>query len=423
VTKLNKLSQDQEAQIPAVSDEFLRIGLSTEPADFEAAEQAVRDAYAVAGLAAPKITIRLRSPHEGAIGAAILKGTRLGESLRDQVGDQVWAQVGDQVWDQVWAQVGDQVWAQVGDQVWDQVWAQVGDQVRDQVGDQVGDQVRAQVGDQVGDQVRAQVRAQVGDQVGDQVWAQVWDQVWAQVRAQVWDQVWAQVGAQVGAQVWDQVWAQVWAAFYSQHEAGWLAWASYFHKVCGLPGTEKIEPLARIAANCGWVWFFAGAAIITDRPLVLKRDDRNRLHCEDGPALEYRDGFAIHAWHGVRVPAHWIENRADLDPSEVIRADNVEQRAAGAAIIGWPKMVGALKRKIIDGDPETEMGALIELTLPGLREPGRFLQAKCPRNGTICEGLPRISDIDGLPINTVLAAQAWRVGDPVSEYIHAEVRT
>ena len=82
-----------------------------------------------------------------------------------------------------------------------------------------------------------------------------------------------------------------------------------------------------------------------------------------------------------------------------------------------------LKRRIINGDPDSELGALIELTLPGLPEPGRFLQARCPRNGTIVEGVPRISDIDGLPIETAIAAQAWRIGDPQAENIQPEVRT
>jgi hypothetical protein len=86
-------------------------------------------------------------------------------------------------------------------------------------------------------------------------------------------------------------------------------------------------------------------------------------------------------------------------------------------------MASKLKRKIIDGDPDSDLGALIELTLPGLPEPGRFLQAKCPRNGCIAEGIPRISDIDGKPIETALQAQAWRVGLTESEYRHPERRT
>jgi len=107
----------------------------------------------------------------------------------------------------------------------------------------------------------------------------------------------------------------------------------------------------------------------------------------------------------------------------VVARENGGARAAGAAMIGWPRMISHLNRRVVDGDPDTDLGALIELTLPELPEPGRFLQAKCPRNGIIVEGVPRISDVDGLPIETVVAAQAWRVGDPQSDYIHPPKRT
>lgn len=163
--------------------------------------------------------------------------------------------------------------------------------------------------------------------------------------------------------------------------------------------------------------------MVCDFPEIILKDDQNRPHCETGPSHRWRDGWSLYHWHGVQVPSHWIERRDLLDPAEVLKSSNVEQRAAGAAIIGWPRMATRLKRKIIDGDPDTDIGALIELTLPGLSEPGRFLQAVCPRNGTIVEGIPRVSDIDNLPIDTAIAAQAWRIGDTQSEYVHPEIRT
>jgi hypothetical protein len=179
----------------------------------------------------------------------------------------------------------------------------------------------------------------------------------------------------------------------------------------------------RLSQSVGWWAPWDGICFVSDRPRSVHFDNGRRLHNEFGKAVEYSDGWGVSAWHGVQVPDEWIANRDTLDPAEVLKAQNVEQRAAGAAIVGWPKMASKLKRKIIDGDPDTDIGALIELTLPGLREPGRFLQAVCPRNGTIVEGIPRVSDIDGLPIETVIAAQAWRVGDPQSEYEHPPVRT
>jgi hypothetical protein len=171
------------------------------------------------------------------------------------------------------------------------------------------------------------------------------------------------------------------------------------------------------------VWVTDNTAFVSLIPSVVLVDDARRLHCETGPAFVWLDGISDFYWHGTSVPDSWITDRHNLDPNEVIKAPNVEQRAAGASICGWPKMLSVLKSKTIDDSGNDDIGQLIELTLPGLSEPGLFLKAKCPRNGIIVEGVPRISDVDGLPINTALAAQAWRIGDPLSEYIHPETRT
>ena len=163
--------------------------------------------------------------------------------------------------------------------------------------------------------------------------------------------------------------------------------------------------------------------IVSDFPEVIRVDADNRPHCETGPSHRWRDGWSLYHWHGVKVPAHWIEDRANLDPNEVIKVENTEQRAAGAAICGWPKMLSVLKSKTIDKHNNPEIGELIELNLPGLNESGLFLKAACPRNGIIVEGVPRVSDIDNLPIRTAIAAQAWRLGDPQSEFMIPPVRT
>ena len=177
------------------------------------------------------------------------------------------------------------------------------------------------------------------------------------------------------------------------------------------------------ASTAGCLYPYDGIAFVSKRPTRLCFDAERRLHCENGPAMEFADGFSLCCWHGTRVPAHWITDTANVSPDEVIRCENVEQRAAGCAIIGWAKLANQMNRKVLDGNPDSDIGALIELTMPGLDEPGRFLMAKCPRNGTICEGVPRISDIDGQPIETAIAAQAWRDCLPQAEYTHPAIRT
>ncbi|WP_172456780.1 DUF6745 domain-containing protein [Nocardia farcinica] len=225
---------------------------------------------------------------------------------------QVRAQVQAQVWAQVWAQVGDQVWAQVGDQVW------------------------AQVGDQVGDQVWAQV--------GDQVWAQVGDQVWAQVEDQVGDQVWAQVG--------DQVWAQVedWCTgALGRWECGWLS----FYAALGRLGIDvsRLDGLVEIERSAGWWWPMRDAVVLTDRPSVISRDKDGRLHSAAGPAVLYRDGFAVHAWHGTRVPADLIET--GWDTARILREPNAEVRRCAIERMGWDVFIASSgMRQVGDAVPD-----------------------------------------------------------------------
>ncbi len=55
----------------------------------------------------------------------------------------------------------------------------------------------------------------------------------------------------------------------------------------------------------GWCWPHSQFCMVSDRPTFLHRDDGGELHCEDGPAIGWSDGFCIYRIHGVTVPA-WI---------------------------------------------------------------------------------------------------------------------
>jgi hypothetical protein len=373
VKKKNSLTAAQQQMLVGVRDEWIRVGLSTEPADFELAERALVGIYREGGLPPPRYVVRLASPLAGAIGQAY--------ALR-MVRAQVNAQVDDQVAAQVDAQVAAQVRAQVN--------AQVDAQVADQVADQVHDQVRAQVNAQVAAQVDAQVNAQVHDQV--------YDQVDAQVAAQVDDQVADQVAAQVHDQVYDQV--AEWRGGWNGGNL-WAGWCSYYDAMgkLGVKACVRLEPTRALSRSCGWWWSFRDFAILTDRPRVLRRDDRGRLHSETSPALLYRDGWALHVWHGIRVPRDWIEDRANLDPATALTWPNIEQRRAAAEIVGWAKVLDALPHRVIDRDEDPEIGTLLEVDLPDA--PGeQFLRVRCPtgRDFALC--------VSGENFSTALEAQA-----------------
>jgi len=219
------------------------------------------------------------------------------------------------------------------------------------------------------------------------------------------------------ASVRESVRDSVWDSVGGQHDVSWLAFYDYFRAECDLADqTKALGGLWLLAQSCGWIYPYDKVCVATERPTICAVNERGLIHRETGPAILYPDGFAVYAWHGVQLPADWIEQRDTIDPATILAARNVEQRAAGISMIGMAKVLDRLDHKIIDSDPDPMRGDLIAVRLPDLPRPARYLKARCPRNGIICEGVPE-------HITSVKEAQAWRLGIPASKFEYPEKRT
>ena len=320
---IDTLTVEQEAMLAQVRDEWLAVGLSTEPANRPAAEEGVQQAYRRAGMEPPSVVIWLGSPYAGCVASAMLSQ--------------------DQVWDQVW----------------DQVRGQVGAQVRDQVGGQVRDQVRGQVRD----------------------------------------------------------------AVWGQHEAGYLGWCDAMQLI----GVNlDVAGLSTVARNAGWWWPMRDTVILTDRPDTLHRDPQGRLHCETGPALRYRDGWAIHAIHGVRVPADLIEHGWDV--ARILEEGNAEVRRAAIELTGWEHFISDSGLTLVASAPdpgnpphELELYDLPDRLRDMYDDQARILL--CTNGSVEPDGTRRRY---GLPVpahhNDPVAAAADLYGWPAEAYRQLEVR-
>lgn len=70
------------------------------------------------------------------------------------------------------------------------------------------------------------------------------------------------------------------------------------------------------------------AVAISDRPTEIHLDSRQRPHRLDGPAMLYRDGWAIYAVHGVVVPREVIEQPSSITVERIEGETNIEVRRA-----------------------------------------------------------------------------------------------
>ena len=119
--KIEKLTAEQKARFQEFVDKWTAIGLCTEPANKKEAEVGIAEAYAAAGLAAPKRVVWCGSPLSQGLTRNVLfnlKPIEVNQSVGASVGASVRASVGASVVASVVASVE----ASVRESVWASVW-------------------------------------------------------------------------------------------------------------------------------------------------------------------------------------------------------------------------------------------------------------------------------------------------------------
>lgn len=205
------------------------------------------------------------------------------------------------------------------------------------------------------------------------------------------------------------------STIYAYHDASWLSFYEYCRDELNLECCNKLNGLIELAYHSGWVNVFDSFVVIQDRPLYIKMDEQNRLHCSDGPAIEYGDGLKIYSISGVAIPGEWIEDKKSLTAKIAIRWQNVEQRRIACELVGWHRIIDELNGKAIDIHPNPEVGVLYEVEFPEIGKE-KFLQVLCGTKRTFAIPVPG-------DMKTALQAQAWTWGLTEDEFIIPEVRT
>jgi len=182
-----------------------------------------------------------------------------------------------------------------------------------------------------------------------------------------------------------------------------------------LPSHAGYAAWEQAAIHGGFRCLHEKFCIVSDFPEVLRIDDRNLPHCETGPSHRWRDGWALYHWHGVAVPAAWIEEKDSLTPAAALAEENTERRRAACEIIGWDRILRELKAKTIDRDADPQIGELVEVRLPDAGKQ-RFLRVHCGTGRQFAIPVPPT-------VHTALEAQAWTWDIDPASFTRPEFRT
>jgi hypothetical protein len=118
--------------------------------------------------------------------------------------------------------------------------------------------------------------------------------------------------------------------------------------------------LPRMARTCGWWWAFRAAVVLSEPPSELHRDEHGRAHRADGPAIRYPDGFAVYAWHGVRVHPRVIAG--DVTGAYWRAEPSAKVRCVIAERMGYARLLAEVPARVAHRD---DGGTLWRIEEPG----------------------------------------------------------
>lgn len=199
-------------------------------------------------------------------------------------------------------------------------------------------------------------------------------------------------------------------------DTNWAYSFKYYKDVLGVKNIEVTNLMVEVCQNMGQWAPFETCCIVMEKPTIIKKDDEGLLHCEDGPAIAYEDGFEVYGWHGQRIPREWIMQKESLDPSIALTWPQIEQRRAAAEIIGWHNVLAQLPTKVIDKDSDPQIGELLEVDIPEIGKEW-FLRVLCGTGREFAIPVPRNAGF-----KTALGANAWTYGMDEDNFM-PEVRT
>ena len=180
-------------------------------------------------------------------------------------------------------------------------------------------------------------------------------------------------------------------------------------------GAPRAESLNALLLGTEQLIFEAEVALVSRKPVSLKRNPEGRLHCEDGPARAYLGGALTYAWNGTKIPAGWTKGKLPPVP-QLLGWENMEQRRVGCEILGWDKILDSVDCKTLDTHENPQMGELLLVRLPNTG-PELFLKYQC---GT---GRAFASCVTDSRARTVQAAQNWIWSMPSGVDYNPEHRT
>lgn len=363
VSKLLTLPPEQNSKLHDYREHWLSTGRSTEPVDWKLAELAINSVYAEIGKAPPYIVQSL-SPWQ----MCVLPGL-LHDHFRFEVSSasRLW-EIGEP-FDSLKGELNAQLESQLSEQIVKELRQELEGWLTDRLSPQIR-RLALQLDNDLYSKVRSQSGLQDCPDFESKSWLSIWSSVKSQIRSQQGSVISLQLAARIHAHLINETAPAIRGGWYPvQLMTGAIALHSFAQSHLDIKYGDsllsKLDMWSRLLQAVHCFVPFEDVCFVSARPRKLLCDGL-RLHCDDGSALEYVDGYALYCWQGVLINRHKAESII-LRPNEItIDSIDTETNLEIKRVMLERYGVG---RYLIESDAqlihEDEFGKLYKMELPG----------------------------------------------------------
>ena len=151
--------------------------------------------------------------------------------------------------------------------------------------------------------------------------------------------------------LWESLGNSLRSSFFGQHESHWVAFYIFGRKIgvkYKCESNRDLELWSEICRSCGWFNAWKGLAICSERPSAQLLNDRGVGHCDNGPAIAFRDGWKVWMLNGVRVDEQIVMCPETQTAEQIHGERNAEIKRIRIERFGWPKYLEAIKATVVD---------------------------------------------------------------------------
>jgi hypothetical protein len=313
------------------------------PTDKALAVQAVEALYANANQKVPKVVF-CKSPLEGVLLLVFLKfkphrWDNLMAHLRAKFRANLEANLEDNLMDNLEANLGDNLGHDLGHNLRanleHNLWTKLSANIADDLGLNRRVYPEGNPEDLIVEYFESDLRANLEDYLGN-----LRDNLEDNLENHLYASLWANFGENPLASPRDNLWM-----FYrDKSRLGWFLGCG----VAGLNGYYELPKYRLIVENLDVIIPLSGICIVCERPVKIGWHDAGGIHCEDGPAVEYADGYKVWALEGYRVPESIVMEPEKQTLEEIHQEENEEIRRIRINRFGWNRYIQEASAKVLD---------------------------------------------------------------------------